>query len=111
MFDISLLAFTSGSTRMITFMLAREGGLQTYPEAGVPEAHHSCTHHRNDPELIEKVAKINEFHVGEFSYFLDRLKGTQDGDGALLDHTVALYGAAIGDPNVHDHNDLPVLLV
>ncbi len=110
LFDLSLLAFASNSTRVITFMLAREGGLQTYPEAGVPEAHHSCTHHRGDPETIEKVAKINEFHVEQFAYFLDKLKATREGDRTLLDNTVALYGAAIGDPNVHDHNNIPTLI-
>jgi hypothetical protein len=67
LFDLSVLAFASGATRMITFMLAREGGLHTYPEAGVPEAHHSCTHHRNDPDLIEKVARINAFHVEQYA--------------------------------------------
>jgi hypothetical protein len=110
MFDLCALAFSSDTTRVITFMLAREGGLQTYPEAGVPEAHHSCTHHRDQPDLIEKVAKINEFHVQQFSYFLDQLKAAPDGDGRLLDHTAVVYGASIGDPNVHDHNNLPTLL-
>ncbi len=110
LFDLSALAFASGSTRMITFMLAREGGLRTYPEAGVPEAHHSCTHHRGDPELIEKVARINAFHVEQFAYFLDKLHATPDGEGTLLDHTLALYGASIGDPNAHDHNNLPTLV-
>lgn len=110
LFDLSALAFASGATRMITFMLAREGGLRTYPEAGVPEAHHSCTHHMNNPELIEKVAKINAFHVEQFAYFLDKLQATKDGGGTLLDHTVALYGAGIGDPNKHDHNNLPALV-
>lgn len=110
LFDLSALAFASGSTRMITFMLAREGGLRTYPEAGVPEAHHSCTHHRNDPELIEKVSRINAFHMEQFAYFLDKLQATADGEGTLLDSTMALYGASIGDPNVHDHNNLPTLV-
>jgi hypothetical protein len=110
MFDLCALAFSSDTTRVITFMLAREGGLQTYPEAGVPEAHHSCTHHRDQPDLIEKVAKVNEFHVQQFSYFLNKLKAAPDGDGRLLDHTAVVYGASIGDPNVHDHNNLPTLL-
>ncbi|MEZ5395083.1 MAG: DUF1552 domain-containing protein [Bryobacterales bacterium] len=109
MFDLCELAFASDTTR-VTFMLAREGGLQTYPEAGVPEAHHSCTHHREKPDLVEKVAKINEFHVAQFAYFLDRMNARQDGDGTLLDHTAAIYGAALGDPNVHDHDNLPTLL-
>jgi hypothetical protein len=110
MFDLCALAFASDTTRVITFMLAREGGLQCYPEAGVPEAHHSCTHHRDKPDLIEKVTKINEFHVQQFAYFLDTLTSMRDGDARLLDHTAAVYGAAIGDPNVHDHNDLPTLI-
>mgnify|MGYP002626045047 FL=1 len=110
MFDLSALAFASGATRMITFMLAREGGVQTYPEAGVPAAHHSCTHHRNDPDLVEKVAKINAFHVEQFAYFLDKMKSTREGEGTLLDHTLTLYGAALGDPNVHDHDNLPTLI-
>lgn len=111
MFDLSLLALQSDSTRVITFMLAREGGLQTYPEAGVPEAHHSCTHHRNDPELVEKVARINAFHIEQFAYFLDKMKSAKDGDGSMLDHALVLYGAALGDPNAHDHLNLPTLLV
>lgn len=110
MFDLCTLAFASDTTRVITFMLAREGGLQTYPEAGVPEAHHSCTHHRNDPDLIEKVAKVNEFHVQQFRYLLDKLSVAEDGGGSLLDHTAAVYGAAIGDPNAHDHNNIPTLV-
>jgi hypothetical protein len=111
MFDLALLAFQTDSTRVITFMLAREGGLQTYPEAGVPEAHHSITHHRNIPEEIEKVAKVNTFHVEQFAWFVARLRSTTDGDAALLDRTVALYGSPLGDPNVHDHGNLPTLLV
>lgn len=110
LFDLSILALASGSTRVITFMLAREGGLRTYPEAGVPEAHHSCTHHRNDPELVEKVAKINVFHVQQFAYFLDRMQATREGGQTLLDNTFVVYGASIGDPNVHDHDNLPTLV-
>lgn len=110
LFDLSVLALASGSTRVITFMLAREGGLQTYPEAGVPEAHHSCTHHRNLPDLVEKVAKINEFHVAQFAWFLDKMQRTREGEASLLDNTLVVYGAAIGDPNAHDHNNLPTLL-
>ena len=67
-------------------------------------------HHRDMPELVEKVAKVNEFHVQQFAYFLDRMAAAEDGDGRLLDHTAAVYGAAIGDPNVHDHNNLPTLV-
>lgn len=106
MFDLSILAFQADATRVVTFMLAREGGLLTYPEAGVPEAHHSVTHHRNDPDLVEKVIKINTFHVEQFAYFVSKLKASN-----MLDRVVALYGSPLGDPNAHDHGNLPALLV
>jgi hypothetical protein len=110
MFDLAVLAFQTDSTRVVTFMLAREGGLRAYPEAGVPDAHHSITHHRGDPVLIEKVTKINCYHMEQFAYFVNKLKSTRDGDGTLLDHSVVTYGSAIGDPNVHDHGHLPTVL-
>jgi hypothetical protein len=110
MFQLAMLAFQTDATRVVTFMLAREGGLLTYPEAGVPEAHHSVTHHRNDPELVEKVAKINCYHVEQFAWFVGQMKAAADGDGSLLDHTAVLYGSPLGDPNAHDHGNLPALV-
>src|SRR5258705_12433919 len=68
------------------------------------------THHGNDPEKLEKVAKIDAFHVSLFAYFLDKLKSTKDGDGTLLDHSVYLYGSGMGNPDVHDHVNLPILV-
>lgn len=111
MFDLEVLAFQADLTRVSTMMIGREGSLQTYPEIGVPDAHHPLTHHRNNPEWIEKVTKINVFHSELFSHFLSRLKATQDGDGSLLDHSLVVYGSAISDGNSHIHEDLPVLLV
>ncbi len=110
MFDLARLAFVTDSTRVVTFMLAREGGLRNYPEAGVPEAHHSVTHHRNDPELMEKVAKINCYHLEQFAWFVERMKETADGEGSLFDHSALLYGSPLGDPNAHDHGNLPALV-
>jgi Protein of unknown function (DUF1552) len=91
-------------------MMAREGGVRTYPEIGVPEAHHSCSHHRGDPVLIEKVAKVSDYHAQQFAWFVEKLKSTKEGDGTLLDHAAITYGAALGDPNVHDHIHLPTLV-
>jgi hypothetical protein len=110
MFSLVTLAFQADLTRVATFMLAREGGLRTYPEIGVPEAHHSCSHHRGDPVLIEKVAKISDYHAQQFAWFVEKLKSTKDGDGTLLDHSGITYGAALGDPNLHDHIHLPTLI-
>lgn len=110
MFDLQVLALQADITRVVTFQLARETSTRTYPEAGVPEPHHPLTHHGNNPEKIAKVAKINAFHVSLFAAFLEKLKSTQDGDGSLLDHSLYLYGSGMGNPNVHDHTNLPILV-
>lgn len=110
MFDLQWLALRGDITRVITFQLARETSNRTYPEIGVPEPHHPLTHHGGDPEKIAKVAKINRFHVSLFAYFLQKLQQTPEADGTLLDHVLYLYGSGMGNPNVHDHENLPILV-
>jgi hypothetical protein len=110
MFDLQVLAFQGDVTRIITFQLARETSNRTYPEIGVPDPHHPLSHHGNDPEKIARMAKINQFHVSLFAEFLQKLKATREGNGTLLDHSLILYGSGIGDPNVHDHTNLPILV-
>ncbi len=110
MFDLQVLALQGDVTRVITFQLARETSNRTYPEVGVSDPHHPLTHHGNDPEKIAKMAKINQFHVSLFAEFLAKLKATQDGNGSLLDHSLYLYGSGMGNPNVHDHTNLPILV-
>jgi hypothetical protein len=110
MFDLQVLALQADVTRVITFQLARETSTRTYPEIGVPDPHHPTTHHNNDPEKLAKVAKINAFHVSLFAYFLEKLKATPDGNGSLLDHSLYLYGSGMGNPNLHDHVNLPILV-
>jgi hypothetical protein len=110
MFDLQVLALQGDVTRVITFQLARETSNRTYPEIGVPDAHHPTTHHGGDPEKIAKVAKINQFHVSLFAYFLEKLSSVPDGDGTLLDHSLYLYGSGMGNPNVHDHVNLPIVV-
>ena len=110
MFDLMVVAMQTDSTRVLTFMMGREGSTRTYPEIGVPEAHHPLTHHRNDPVMMEKAAKINCHHLEQFAYFVRKLKSTADGAGSLLDHSMVVYGSGLADPNRHQHDDLPVLL-
>src|SRR6266487_1367934 len=110
MFDLQVLALQGDVTRVITFQLARETSNRTYPEIGVSDPHHPLSHHGNDPEKIARVAKINAFHVSLFAYFLEKLKATPEGNGTLLDHSLYLYGSGIGNPNVHDHTNLPILV-
>lgn len=110
MFDLQVLAFQGDVTRVVTFQLARETSNRTYPEVGVPDPHHPLSHHGNDPAKVEKIARINRFHVSLFAEFLAKLRATREGDGTLLDHSLLLYGSGMGNPNVHDHDDLPVLV-
>jgi hypothetical protein len=110
MFDLQVLAMQGDVTRVITFQLARETSNRTYPEIGVPDPHHPLSHHGNDPEKIARMAKINAFHVSLFAEYLAKLKATPEGNGTLLDHSLILYGSGIGNPNIHDHTNLPILV-
>jgi hypothetical protein len=110
MFDLQVLALQGDVTRVITFQLARETSNRTYPEVGVPDPHHPLTHHGNDPAKIARMAKINAFHVSLFAEFLGKLAAAKDGNGSLLDHSLYLYGSGMGNPNVHDHQNLPVIV-
>jgi hypothetical protein len=111
MFDLLALAYQTDLTRVGTFMIGKEVSGRSYPEIGVPDGHHACSHHQNDPVKLEKLAKINAYHVQQFAYFLERLRRTPDGDGSLLDHSIFVYGSGISDGNIHFHLDLPTLLV
>jgi len=110
MFDLQVLAMQADITRVITFQLAREASTRTYPEVGVPEAHHPTSHHGNDPEKLAKLAKINAFHVSLFAYYVQKLKSTPDGDGSLLDHSMILLGSGMGNPDIHNHVNLPIVV-
>jgi hypothetical protein len=111
MMDLQVIAFQADLTREITFMMGREGSNRSYRHLGVPDGHHNCTHHQNDPEKIEKTTLIDTYHVQMFSYMVEKLKATPDGDGSLLDHSMILYGSSLSDGNNHLHDNLPLVLV
>jgi hypothetical protein len=110
LFDLLTIALQTDTTRISTFMLAREGSNRSYREIGIPDGHHGLSHHRNDPALMDKIAAINQYHMEQFAYFLQKLKATRDGAGTLLDNTMVLYGSGISDGNRHNHDNLPVVL-
>jgi hypothetical protein len=111
MFDLQWLAFQGDVTRVGTFMIGREFSGRTYPEIGVPDAHHPISHHQRDPVRMEKCARINRYHVQLFAAFVEKMKNTPDGDGSLLDHTAIIYGAGMSEGNGHVPYNLPILLV
>jgi hypothetical protein len=105
-----VLAYQTDITRVSTFMLARDLSQRTFPQIGVPEPHHSVSHHGNNPQQIAKLAKINNYHASLMAYFFDKLRKTPDGDGNLLDHSMILYGSSMSNPNEHNHFPLPLLV-
>jgi Protein of unknown function (DUF1552) len=110
MFDLQVLAYQADITRVITLLMGRETSPRTFEQIGVPEQHHSCSHHIDNPELIARKAKIDQYHIALFGYFLKRLQATPEGDGNLLDHSMILYGGGLGNGNLHNHVNLPVLV-
>lgn len=111
MYDLMALAYQTDLTRVGTFMIGKEVSGRSYPEIGVPDGHHACSHHQNDPAKLAKLAKINTYHMEHFAYFLEKLRNTPDGDGSLLDHSMFVYGSGISDGNIHFHLDLPMVVV
>ncbi|MBN8246437.1 MAG: DUF1552 domain-containing protein [Verrucomicrobia bacterium] len=110
MADLMVLAFQTDTTRVCTFVLANEGSGKPYPFIGVSEGHHDLSHHGNNAEKKEKIARINRFHATQLAYLLERLKSVKEGDGTLLDHCMLTYGSGNSDGNAHNHDDLPILL-
>ena len=110
MVDLQVLAFQADLTRVITFMMSREVSPRTYPELGIPDPHHGLSHHQNRPEQMAKLAKLNQHHIEQIAYFMEKLAATPDGDGTLLDQVLIQYGCGISDGNQHLHVNLPVLV-
>ena len=111
MFDLQVLAYQADLTRVITFMVGHETSQRAYPEIGVADAHHPLSHHGGNREKIERLIKVNTYHAATFAYYLEKLRSTPDGDGSLLDHLTLIYGSGMSDGNVHNHHDLPTLVV
>ena len=111
MMDLQVLAYQTDLTRIITFAMENEGGGRAYPEIGIPDQHHTLSHHQNGSVAIDKLFRIHVHHMKLFAYFLGKLRSVPDGDGSLLDHTILLYGSGLSDGNAHVHENLPILLV
>ncbi len=110
MCDLMILAFQTDSTRIATMMFANAGDNKNYRKIGVPDGHHDLSHHREDPEKLAKIAKINRFHIQQFSYLLQRMKSIQEGERSMLDNCMIVYGSGLSDGNRHNHDNLPILL-
>lgn len=111
MMDMLVLAFETDSTRVATFLLAHDGSNRSFKDIGVPDGHHSISHHQNDPEVLEKLAKVDLFYSRQFAYFLEQLKSKKDVDGkSILHNSMVVWGCGLADPNRHSHSNLPLIV-
>lgn len=111
MCDMMVLAFQTDRTRIATCMFADAASNRSYRNIDVADGHHDLSHHRGNAEKHAKIRTINQFHVAQFAYFLQRLKSTPDANGgSLLDNSMICYGSAISDGDRHNNENLPILL-
>jgi hypothetical protein len=110
-YNLMHLAYQADISRVFTFMVGHEASSRSYAHIGVPEAHHTISHHANNPETMAKYAKIGTYHVAKLAEFVARLADTPDGDGTLLDHSLLYFGAGMSNGNVHERGNAPALLV
>jgi hypothetical protein len=110
MFDLIVLALRTDMTRVVTYMNGSEGNGLAIPEIGITQARHGLSHHNGDPVVLDRLAKSDAFIMEQFAHFLDELSAVKDGDEALLDRTMVLFGSHMGDANTHDNTNLPILL-
>jgi len=110
-YNLMHLALQGDISRVFTFMIGHEPTDRSYPFLGIPETHHSVSHHGNDAEKMAKYAKIATYHMVKLSEFLEKLKATPDGDGNLLDHSLIYFGSGMSNGNLHDRATPPALLL
>jgi hypothetical protein len=111
MFDLIALAYQADLTRVVSFIQVAEGTNRTYNHIGVPDSFHPVSHHANDLERINKLVKIQSWHVQKFSEFLTKMAKTPDGDGSLLDHSIFMYGSNMSNSDKHNHYPIPNIVV
>jgi hypothetical protein len=110
-YDLMHLAYQGDISRVFTFMVGHEASDRGYAHIGIPETHHSVSHHGNDAEKLAKYAKLCTYQIVKFSEFLDKLKATKDADGNLLDHSLLYWGSGMSNGNQHDRSNPPAVLV
>jgi hypothetical protein len=111
LFDLITLAYQADLTRVASYIMVAEGTNQTYNHIGIPDSFHPVSHHANDLERINKLVKIQTWHMDRFAAFLKKMADTPDGDGSLLDHSIFLYGSNMGNSDQHGNYPIPIVIV
>ena len=110
LFDMMVLAFQTDTTRISSFMYSNAGSNRSYRNLSIREGHHNISHHKNDPDLQQKISKINQYHVSLAHHLISKLDSVKEGDGTLLDNCMVVYGSGIADGNAHAHDNLPIMM-
>ena len=111
MLDIMALAFWSDSTRVGTYMFGNELSNRNFSFlSGVNGGHHQISHHGNNKNSLEQYTKINQWHVEQYTYFLERLKRFAEGDDNVLDNSMIMLCSGLRDGNTHSPYNLPVII-
>jgi hypothetical protein len=111
MFDLIAIAFQADLTRVASYIMVAEGTNRTYNHIGVPDSFHPVSHHANDLERINKLVKIQTWHVDKFAEFIKRMAETPDGQGSLLDHSIFMYGSNMSNSDLHNNYPEPNIVV
>lgn len=107
LFDMIALSWQANMTRVSSLMMAKEVSMRTYPNLSITEAFHPLSHHQNDPDKIERLVRIQNYHTQVFAKFIKKLSSTPDGDGTMLDHSIILYGSNMSNSDLHNNDPLP----
>ena len=110
-FDLIAIAYQGDIARVASYFMVQEGTTRTYNFIGVPDGFHALSHHANDPDRMERLVKIQTWHMAKFAEFLNKMARTPDGDGTLLDHSIFLYGSNMGNSDKHSVWPLPTVIV
>src|SRR5215470_8987221 len=111
MFDLIALAYQADLTRVVAYVTAAEGTNRTYNHIGISDAFHPMSHHANDLERLNKLAKIQTWHVQKFAEFIAKMAATPDGEGTLLDHSMFMFGSNMSNSDLHNNYPVPNILV
>jgi hypothetical protein len=111
MFDLIALAYQADLTRVASYIMVAEGTIRTYNHIGVPDSFHPVSHHANDLDRINKLVKIQTWHLEQFAAFVKKMAETPDGQGTLLDHSIFMYGSNMSNSDRHDNYPEPNILV
>jgi hypothetical protein len=111
LFDLIAVAYQADITRVISYVMVAEGTNKTYKFIDVPDSFHPISHHANEPDKIERLSKIQQWHMNRFAEFLKKMAATRDGDGSILDHSMFLYGSNMGNSDKHSNWPIPTVVV